>query len=275
MTFGAGARAAAHHRVPLVCHIHATEFDRTDFHPNTWIMDRERAGLLKADKIIAVSRYTKQILMNQYGIPEGKIAVVHNGHDRTHSTHAPITSRRNRPPLVLFLGRLTVQKNPWQFLSVAQQIHALRPEVQFVMAGEGGMLPQLMEEACKRGLTDCMAFTGKINRREVDTLYHAASCFVMPSLSEPFGLVALEAIGHGVPVVLSKQSGAAEVIDHAFKVDFWDTDRFADCILTILREQPLAQQLRSEAPRILSRLTWQNQAREVLSVYGDLLRVQS
>ncbi len=272
MTYGAGMKAATHHRVPLVAHIHATELDRTDFHPNQWIYDREQQGLMAADTVIAVSNYTKTILVNRYGIPADKIRVVHNGHDQPIAKSTDIiTDVGTKPPLVLFLGRLTVQKNPWQFLETAKVIHELRPDVQFVMAGEGGMLNELMEKSCELGLTDCMAFTGKVSRDQVSSLYRQASCFVMPSLSEPFGLVALEAIGHGVPVVLSRQSGAAEVIDHGFVVDFWDTERFADCILTILRETPLAEQLIAEAPNVLKRLSWKNQAGAVSSIYQDII----
>lgn len=274
MTYEAGIRAAQHHRLPLVTHIHATELDRTDFHPNPWIADRERAGLLQSDRIIAVSNYTKNILVRHYGIPADKIHVVHNGHDVqpvSGNVQAIVSGHRRKVPLVLFVGRLTLQKNPWQFLEIAKLVREKRPDVQFVMAGDGPMLRELIDRTCELNLTDCMAFTGKISRSEVDLLYRSASCFVMPSLSEPFGLVALEAIAHGVPVVLSKQSGAAEVIDHGFKVDYWDAERFADCVLTILREQPLAEQLKSEAPRILRRLNWTNQAGNVLSIYQQIL----
>ncbi len=271
MTYGAGVRASQYHRVPLVAHIHATELDRTDFHPNQWIADRERAGMLAADRVIAVSQYTKNIITKHYGIPADKVTVVHNGHDQHHVIHRVPSDTLKRPPLVLFLGRLTVQKNPWQFLQIARAIHDTRPDVQFVMAGEGGMLQGLIDEACTLGLSDCVVFTGKVKREEATALYKQANCFVMPSISEPFGLVALEAIAHGVPVVLSKQSGAAEVIDHAFTSDFWDTERFADCILTILREKPLAQQLISEAPRVLQRLSWKNQSGAVMNVYNDLI----
>ncbi|MBI3619228.1 glycosyltransferase family 4 protein [Candidatus Peregrinibacteria bacterium] len=274
MTFEAGIRTSRHKRKPLVAHIHATELDRTDFHPNEWITARERGGLLAADKVIAVSGYTKNMLMRHYGIPGDKVAVVHNGHDREHFPvqsvlQNPLTQERN--PFILFLGRLTVQKNPWQFLEMAKRVHDLRPDVRFVMAGDGPMLGTLIDRACELGLHDCMTFAGKANREEVRSLFAAASCFVMPSLSEPFGLVALEAIEHGTPVILSKQSGAAEVIQHAFTIDAWDSEKMADCVLTILREEPLARQLRSEAPHILRRLTWQNQAGNVRSIYQNLI----
>jgi glycosyltransferase involved in cell wall biosynthesis len=272
MTFGAGKRAAQHHRIPFIAHVHATELDRTDFHPNPWIFERERMGLQSADRVIAVSNYTKQLLIEHYGIPAAKIVVVHNGHLSIHDSKPAQIASGSAPktPLVLFLGRLTIQKNPWQFLEVAHRIHRHMPDVLFVMAGDGPLLCELIARAAELRLGDCMLFTGKVDRREVTALYQRASCFVMPSLSEPFGLVALEAIASGVPVVLSKQSGASEVIDHAFKVDFWDTEKMADCILTILRERPLAMQLRSEAPRVLQRLTWAHQAHIVSELYSTL-----
>lgn len=275
MTYEAGIRAADHHDKPMVAHVHATEFDRTDFHPNPWIADRERNGLLRANRVIAVSRYTKGLLTKHYGIPEGKIHVVHNGHEhRELHGHTALFSRHGeaRAPVIMFLGRLTVQKNPWQFLEVAKRIHDIRPDARFVMAGDGPMFGQLVDRAHALGLGDTVAFTGKVSNREAQALFRRADCFVMPSLSEPFGLVALEAIAHGTPVVLSRQSGASEVIEHGFTVDFWDTDKMADCIMTILREHPLATQLRAEAPRVLSRLTWQNQARNVISIYKNMIQ---
>lgn len=277
MTYEAGIRASKYHRVPMVAHIHATEFDRTHNQPNQWIADQERNGFLMADKIIAVSNYTKNLLVQHYGINPHKITVVYNGHDaphpHLHMRHANVVTdaAKKHPPLVLFLGRMTMQKNPVLFLEVAKLVTDAKPETRFVMAGDGGMLRELVDRACAMGLSENVIFTGKVGKREADQLYRQADCFVMPSVSEPFGLVALEAIAHGTPVILSRQSGAAEVVDHAFKVDFWDTHKMADCILTVLREEPLARQLRSEAPAILKRLSWKNQAGEVASLYKRIL----
>lgn len=271
MTFDAGLHAGSYHRVPVVMHIHATELDRTDFHPDPWIEGKERYALRKANRIIAVSNYTKNILVQHYGIQPDTISVVHNGHNTSQKKNTYIPSKKKKHPTVLFLGRMTTQKNPWQFLEAAKIVHSINPDARFVMAGEGPMLNALMERTCALGLTGSVVFTGKVSRKEADQLFHDASCFVMPSLSEPFGLVALEAIAQGTPLVMSKQSGAAEVIEHCFKVDFWDTDRFADCILTILRDQPLADQLRAEAPRILQKLHWTNQSAQILSIYRSLL----
>ncbi len=273
MTFEAGIRASKHHDKPLVAHVHATELDRTHFRPDERISARERRGLMKATRIVAVSNYTKNLLTDHYGIPADRIAVVHNGHDPEPAHDLPriLTNSGKKAPLVLFLGRLTVQKNPLQFLDVAKRVRDFRGDAQFVMAGDGAMMPELLDRACALGLQDSIVFAGKVNSREARSLYASADCFVMPSVSEPFGLVALEAIAHGTPVIISRQSGVSEVLDHAFKVDFWDTDKMADCILTILREQPLAQQLRAEAPRLLQKLSWENQAQKIHSIYRHLI----
>jgi len=278
MTFPAGKRAAAYHHVPFVAQIHATELDRTHGKPNQWIYDQEREGLNAADHIITVSQFTKDVLVREYGIRADKIDVVHNGapfsqnFDPMHDARfAPIgDSSPAQHPMVLFIGRLTVQKGPFHFLEAARIVHEHNPEAQFVLAGDGYLLSELMERACAMGLQDTVIFAGKVSGQEVQDLYSAASCFVMPSTSEPFGLVALEAIAHGAPVIVSKQSGVREVLPHSFQIDFWDTEKLADCILTVLREHPLAHQLRSEAPHTLHHLTWENQAGKVLSVYDKI-----
>jgi len=274
MTFGAGKRAAAYHHVPFVAQIHATEIDRTHYHPNEWIYQKERRGLLAADRIITVSRFTKNILVKEYGIHADKIDVVHNGatdapvaseiHD---ARFASITDHPSHHPMVLFLGRLTVQKGPFHFLEVARIVHEHNPKVQFVVAGDGYLLSELIDRACAMGLQDCMIFAGKVSSHEARELYRSASCFVMPSTSEPFGLVALEAIAHGAPVIVSKQSGVREVMPHSLQIDFWDVAKLADCVLTVIREQPLATQLRTEAAHTLHHLTWEHQATKVISVY--------
>jgi glycosyltransferase involved in cell wall biosynthesis len=158
------------------------------------------------------------------------------------------------------------------FLQAARKVSALRPDARFVVAGDGYLLPQLLTQACELGLADRMVFAGKVSGSEARKLYAKAACFVMPSVSEPFGLVALEAIAHGAPVVLSRQSGAAEVVQNALLTDFWDTERMADCIVTLLREHPLAQAMRSQTPHILGNLTWKRQANKILSLYKKIIR---
>lgn len=274
MTYEAGRRASVAHRVPFVAHIHATELDRTNHAPNEYIYQRERMGFDIADKIIAVSNYTKSVLVNHYGISSDKISVVHNGSSDMPPSVELLESKysqKKKHPLVLFLGRLVTQKGTVQFLEMASIVHQSRPEVNFVMAGDGHMFEELVDLSCRFGLQDSVVFAGKVGSMEAKQLYTQADCFVMPSISEPFGLVALEAISHGTPVILSRQSGVAEVVDDCFLVDFWDTAKMADCVLTILREEPLAHQLRSYAPRILNNLTWKHQASHVQSIYTDLI----
>lgn len=275
MTYGAGKRAAAYHNVPFVAQVHATELDRTHFQPNEWIYWQEKNGLDAADCIITVSQYTKNLLVQYYGMDAGKIDVVHNGtpyaqsFNPTHDPYQQMITSGEKPelPMVLFVGRLTVQKGPFHFLEAARVVHEYNPNAKFVVAGGGYLLPELIDRSLSMGLQDSVIFAGKVTSNEARELYSHASCFVMPSTSEPFGLVALEAIAHGAPVIVSKQSGVAEVAPSSIHIDFWDVDKMADCILTILREKPLAMQMRSEAPRVLSKLSWENQAAKVLSVY--------
>lgn len=272
MTMEAGVKASHYHRKPLVAHVHATELDRTEFNPNPWIFKREMAGLRKADHIIAVSEYTRGLLVREYGISRDKITVLHNGTFHSAPFKRPIDEGHVRHPIVLFLGRLTVQKGAVHFIEAARTVARINPAVRFVVAGEGYLLPQLLSQACSVGLSDRIIFAGRVTSAEARKLYAQAACFVMPSVSEPFGLVALEAITHGAPVVLSKQSGAAEVVHNALQVDFWDTDKMADCILTVLREKPLRAEMRLQTPRILSNLTWAGQGKKILSIYDNIIR---
>jgi glycosyltransferase involved in cell wall biosynthesis len=157
-------------------------------------------------------------------------------------------------------------------LRAARKVADLRPDVRFVVAGSGYLLPELINQACELGLAEKIIFAGKVSSNEAKALYAKANCFVMPSVSEPFGLVALEAITHGAPVVLSRQSGAAEVVRNALLTDFWDIDRMADCIVTVLREHPMTVAMRSETPHILSNLTWKRQANKIMSLYKKIIR---
>ena len=278
MTFKAAARSANHHNVPFVAQVHATELDRTHFKPNQWIYDQEREGLHAADHIITVSQYTKDLLVKEYGIREDKIDVVHNATSQHNFQNPNSNLQKNikyqisniNHPMVLFLGRLTVQKGPFHFLEAARIVHEHNPDARFVLAGDGYLLPELVDRSCAMGLQDTVIFAGKVNNHEANELYRNASCFVMPSTSEPFGLVALEAMANGAPVIVSKQSGVSEVTPHSFHVDFWDIDKLADCIITVLREHPLAMQLRSEASKTLHHLTWENQAGKVISIYDKI-----
>lgn len=271
LTYGAGIAASGHHDIPLISHIHATELDRTHFQPNEWIFNRELLGFNRAEKIIAVSNYTKQILVDHYNIKADKIEVVHNGiNPSKHTTNADTIAHKNAP-MVLFLGRLSLQKGAMHFLEMAALVKEKQPDTQFVIAGAGDMFGQLIDRSIQLGLADNILFAGKVDSEEASQLYKRASAFVMPSLSEPFGLVALEAALHETPVILSKQSGASEVLDHCFTVDFWDTHRMADCVLTVIKDEAIATQMKTNSKGTVDRLHWNNQASKVKDVYHSVL----
>ena len=272
MTYGAGIEAANYHDIPLVSHIHATELDRTHFQPNEWIFNREKLGFNRADKIIAVSNYTKQILVDHYKIKAEKIDVVHNGINPDKHTADGINAPAETPhPMILFLGRLSLQKGAMHFLEMAKLVKEKEPNTQFVIAGAGDMFGDLVDRSIQLGLAENILFAGKVDSQEASMLYKQATAFVMPSLSEPFGLVALEAALHETPVILSKQSGASEVLEHCFKVDFWDTHRMADCVLTVIRDDAIATQMSDHSKMTVHSMHWRNQAQKVKEIYHSLL----
>ena len=260
LTYPAGAAAARQLGKPLVVHVHSTEFDRAGSGVNQRIFDIERAGMLAADKVIAVSQFTKSILVRRYGIKPAKIDVVYNGIER--ETSQPILGARidNRDKIVLFLGRITMQKGPEYFIAAAKRVLSKMPDVKFVLAGSGDMSLKMIDLANSMGIGKQVLFTGFLKGPDVERVFQLADCYVMPSVSEPFGIAALEAISHDVPVILSKTSGASEVLRHVLKVDFWDIDDMANKILAVLRYPPLARTLREHGTMELRRLTWDDAA---------------
>lgn len=253
---------------PLVCHIHATEFDRSGEHINQGVYDIERAGMQGADRVVAVSRLTKAIVHAKYGVEDSKIDVVYNGvaqHDAQPQRGAAI-ERDER--IVLFLGRITMQKGPEYFIEAAKRVLEKEEKVKFVVAGSGDMAVRMIEHAASIGIGHKVLFTGFLRGRDVDRVYQMADCYVMPSVSEPFGIAPLEAMRNDVPVIVSKQSGVSEVLTHALKVDFWDTDEMANKIVAVLRYPPLGQTLREHGRFELRGLNWDGAAEKCVKVYG-------
>jgi glycosyltransferase involved in cell wall biosynthesis len=247
LTFEAGRRARAVSGKPLVAHIHATEYDRCGGPGNPEIHRRERAGMLEADRVISNSHVLKRQVVAQYGISAERIDVVHFGIDATPELEelAPVPVAAGRPT-VLFLGRVTRQKGPEHFIEVARRVADLVPEAQFVMAGSGDLLPRVIERTAELELSDRVHFAGPVKGAEVDRLYQAADVCVMPSVSEPLGLVALESLRNGTPCVIPNNAGVAEVLRHALRVDFWDVEEMANKVVAVLRHAPLWEEL-SEA----------------------------
>lgn len=272
MTFQAAMAVAAASGKPLVLQIHSTELDRAGGNANPRIMEIERQGMAAADRVIAVSYKTKTQLIEKYGIDPQKIEVVYNATDLP----APTNSEEKEPlrkkqKTVLFLGRLTQQKGPDYFLRAAQKVLSVEPDVKFVVAGKGDMLDDLKELAAELGIKKKVLFTGFLKKDPIQKAFKAADVYVMPSLSEPFGIAPLEALAHDVPVIISKQSGVAEVLHHVLKVDFWDTEDLANKILAVLRHPPLAQTLRERGHDEVRQLSWDDSARRISEVYEELV----
>ncbi|MBR9676461.1 glycosyltransferase family 4 protein [Candidatus Woesearchaeota archaeon] len=249
MTYHAGINAKEVSGKPLVAHIHATEFDRTGGNPNSHISHLEYEGLNAADIVIANSHYTKQNVINAYNINPKKIEVVHWGIDpdleHFNTCHRHLSPFKNGEKVVLFLGRITIQKGPDYFIEAARLVKDYVPEAKFIFAGSGDMMPRIIERAADLGLSNDVIFTGFLKGEEVHKAFQFADLYVMPSVSEPFGLVALEALKNNTPILISKQSGVSEVLSQVLKTDFWDVNAMADKIINTLRCDTLHGELRS------------------------------
>ena len=274
MTYLAGIAVAQACGKPLVTHIHSTEFDRSGNDSNTFVRDIEQLGLASADQVIAVSRLTRDTVVERYGIARDKVSVVYNAIDQTPGFGAAETAQdRHREKVVLFLGRITMQKGPEYFLEAAGRVLAEMDNVKFLMAGSGDMTQRMIEKAAAMGIGHKVHFTGFLQGEAVNEIFRTADLFVMPSVSEPFGLVPLEALRNDVPVLISKQSGVAEVLTHALKVDFWDIQEMANQILAVLRHPALQTTLRQHGGFEVKRFTWQDSARQCLAVYDAAMSV--
>ncbi len=275
LTYPAGMALAKVTRRPLVVHVHSTEFDRAGNNINDRVFEIERAGMLAADRVIAVSQFTRSICERRYGIPPEKVDIVYNGIDTDAMQPTEKTRIESTDKVVLFLGRITMQKGPEYFIAAAKRVLEKYPDVKFVLAGSGDMALRMIELAAGLGIGHKVLFTGFLRGKDVDRVFRMADCYVMPSVSEPFGLAALEAISHDVPVILSKTSGASEVLTHVLKVDFWDIDEMANKILAVLRHPPLSETLREHGAMDLHRLTWEGAAERCVVSYEKAMKAKT
>lgn len=271
MTIPAGIAAREATGRPLVVHIHALESDRSMVRLNERIYGIERLGMMEADAVIAVSHYTKGKIVSQYGIPENKVSVVHNALSREESRRRFPSRKKVKEGQVLFLGRVTSQKGPHYFLQAAEIVHRVHPQIEFVVAGTGDMVQCMKEEAIRRGLTDRIRFTGFLNDREVEQAYMSSDIYVMPSVSEPFGLTALEAIACDVPVIISKTAGIGEVMTKCPAVDYWDVEGLAEKIITLLKDETLRKRIVSKCREEIKSLTWRIAAEKITGIYRSVL----
>ena len=272
MTYPAGLAVAAMSGKPLVAHIHSTEFDRSGTNVNQRVYDIERAGLHGAGRVICVSRFTRDIVMSRYGVPESKCRVVYNAITvNGEPIPSTVKSIEKDDKIVLFLGRITMQKGPEYFLAAAKKVLQVMDNVKFVMAGSGDMIRRMIELAAAMGIGHKVTFTGFLRGDDVDRIFQMADLYVMPSVSEPFGLAPLEALSHDVPVLISKQSGVSEVLTHALKVDFWDINEMANKIVAVLRHPPLQKTLREHGAFEVRKFAWSDAARSCVDVYQEAL----
>lgn len=278
LSFGAGIEAKRATGKPLIVHVHATEFDRCGGMNgiNEHVFAVERLGMLEADRVVAVSEYTKQIIVRYYGIPESKIHVVHNGvEEPTKPAEGGLCRMRSFKQsgynIVLFLGRLTLQKGPDYFLRAAQRALLRNPKLLFVVSGSGDMEARVLELAAQLGISRHVLFTGFLSGLDRSEMYAAADLFVMPSVSEPFGIAPLESMQLGTPVLISKQSGVSEVVRHALKVDFWDIDEMANKMLAGVSLGALRESLSENAKKEADRLTWASAALKIDTLVRDLV----
>jgi glycosyltransferase involved in cell wall biosynthesis len=274
LAFPAGIAAKEISGKPLVVHVHATEYDRSGETVNQPVYDIERAGMHAADHVVAVSQLTKNIIIRKYGIPASKVTVLHNA-VLDASIIKSEYEKKVPEKIVTFLGRITFQKGPEYFVEAAKIVIDRDPNVRFVMAGNGDLLNRMIDRVAELRMATKFHFTGFLKGDDVDHMYAISDVYVMPSVSEPFGIAPLEAVRHNTPVIISKQSGVAEVLRNAIKVDFWDVDSMADAIFALLHYEGISKMFRELGSEELKKLKWEHVAAKLVTVYEKTLAERS
>lgn len=271
LTYLAGIAAKELTGKPLVVHVHATSFDRgTEDQIDSRVYDIEKRGMMAADKVIAVSDLTRNIVINKYGIDPEKVVTVHNAVDFSGRENVKV-ERGVRDKVVTFLGRITFQKGPEYFIEAAAKVLKRTDGVRFVMAGSGDMMNRCIRYVARLGISDRFHFTGFLRGAEVQKMFAMSDVYIMPSVSEPFGISPLEAMRSNVPAIISNQSGAAEVLKYAFKVDFWDVDAMADDIYALLKYPALADFAAREGYDEVNRLKWNIATAKLKNIYESVV----
>jgi glycosyltransferase involved in cell wall biosynthesis len=275
LSFPAGMKAKKITGKPLITHVHATEFDRTGgTGVNQQVYEIEKQGFQIADKIIAVSNFTKNKIIEHYGIDPQKIRVVHNGVEQWDLSSFKNNFQRFKntgQKIVLFVGRITLQKGVDYFLLAAKKVLEKNPNVFFIIAGTGDMESQIIEQAVSMDISDKVLFAGFVKNENLTELYKMADLYVLPSVSEPFGLTPLEALTCGTPVLISKQSGVSEALSHCLKVDFWDIDEMTNKILAVLEYSELKEELSEHGQKEVQKFSWHDSAQKCIDIYKEVL----
>ena len=266
LTYPAGLAVARMSGKPLVVHVHSTEFDRSGEHVNQPLYNIERRGMHGAVRVITVSMLTRNLCVNRYGVNPDKIDVVYNGVDLDPKA-AGLEPIKQSEKVVLYFGRITMQKGPEYFIAAAKRVLDVMDGVKFVVAGNGDQAQRMIEMAAAMGIGNKVLFTGFLRGKDIQKVFSIADLYVMPSVSEPFGIAPLEAMGHKVPVIISRQSGVGEILTNVLKCDFWDVDDMANKIVAVLRHPPLQRTLRDSGYFEVRGITWDGAAAKVDAVY--------
>ena len=271
LTYFAGVAAKQVSGKPLVVHMHATSFDRSSSdNIDTRVYEIERSGMAAADMVIAVSNLTRNIVINKYNIEPEKVVAVHNAVQFAENDN-PIPERGVEDKIVTFLGRITFQKGPDYFIEAAAKVLKRVPNVRFVMAGSGDMMNHCIRRVAQLGIADRFHFTGFLKGDDVQKMFQLSDVYIMPSVSEPFGISPLEAMRSNVPTIISHQSGVAEVLDYAVKVNYWDVDAMADSIYGLITYPALAKMFSEKGMEEVNNLKWFNAATKIKDVYQQAI----
>ena len=273
LTYPAGIHAKQVTGKPLVIHVHATDYDRSRGNVNPTVFAIERDGMINADHIITVSNLTRQTVIEKYGIDQAKVTTVHNAVVPLSDELLNVQVTKPKEKIVTFLGRITMQKGPEYFVEAAAKVLKLCHNVRFVMAGSGDMMDKMILLAAERGIADRFHFPGFQKGKQVYEMLKASDVYIMPSVSEPFGISPLEAMQMGVPSIISKQSGCAEILSNVIKTDYWDIDAMADAIYSIITYPSMYQHLREEGLDEVAQITWDKAGAKVIKIYKQVLGI--
>jgi glycosyltransferase involved in cell wall biosynthesis len=271
LTYPAGIAAKEATGKPLVVHVHATDFDRSGGSVNPVVFDIEKRGMQAADKVIAVSNLTRRTVIEKYGIPAHKVSTVYNAVEPLVNNEKPVLKKGTNEKIVTFLGRITMQKGPEYFVEAAHRVLQKADNVRFVMAGSGDMMHRMVRRAAQLKIMDKFYFTGFLRGEEVFSMLAMSDLYVMPSVSEPFGISPLEAMQSNVPVLISHQSGVAEILTYAIKTNFWDVDAMADAIYGVLNYPALSEMFVRHGKKEVDSLKWEKSALNVKEVYDSMV----
>ena len=273
LTYPAGIHAKQVSGKPLVIHVHATDYDRSRGNVNPTVFGIEKDGMNQADHIITVSEHTRCTVIDKYGISPDKVSTVHNAVEPLPEDYLKIEKTPRKEKIVTFLGRITMQKGPEYFVEAAAMVLKKVHNVRFVMAGGGDMMEKMIRLAARRGISDRFHFIGFLRGKEVYEMYKNSDVFIMPSVSEPFGIAPLEAMQMGVPSIISKQSGCAEILSNVIKVDYWDVNEMANAIYSIITYPAMFHQLQDRGLDEVGQIVWKKAGTKVINIYKKLTKL--